>query len=611
MLKKHLRLIFLPAFLVSVFILGSASPGLTAARWTFMVYLAGDNNLERNGIDNFIEMAAVGSDANLNIVVQFDRQKADAQTKDGRYGGWTTCKRFLVTKGMEPTADQALADLGVVDMGNCDTLRDFINWAKASYPADHYALVLWDHGSGWNKYYTSATAPVPYWVCEDQTYDTALSMADAKAALMSANAPVDLLGMDACLMNMMEVAYEFRNTGTTVMVGSEETEPAAGWPYHTILGGLKAQPSWTASQLGFWIVDKYYESLSGSNKRTTQSALDLTRMEALAGRINDLANALRAGWKTNNPLIQNQAQQVMTAIDQTVINNKCDTGTYPGAHGLALYFPQDQGQAGNLADYTPEVIEFAGATAWKDFLQDYMKYRQKSWLGNIRWQTQIFSTDAHVDLYDFCQRLAEASTAVPDYIISNGPYSNFNDIAETGTKIDIPASGYARVSLPFPLVFYGKSYQTISVSNSGVIYFDDRPMGPVTSLIPGDNDYGINTFIAPYWATLTYDEGCGVYYQVLGEAPRRSLIVQWKALVFGTTAVCFQAVFSEGSKDIIFRYTSNLFFFNNAATGGLQKDLFTGIQAFRNTIVPATAVQFSAKRPAPIAPVLQTLLLTD
>ena len=98
-------------FVVSViFVLALALVPLAAvqaqdiAGWTFLVYLDGDNNLEREAIDDLLEMAAVGSDPNLNIVVQFDRIAG----YDRRYGDWTGTKRFHVTQGMTPDAANAI-----------------------------------------------------------------------------------------------------------------------------------------------------------------------------------------------------------------------------------------------------------------------------------------------------------------------------------------------------------------------------------------------------------------------------------------------------------------------------------------------------------------------
>ena len=47
-----------------------------------------------------------------------------------------------------PTA--TLNDNGnkTADMGSYKTLADFVQWGSQNYPADHLAVVIWDHGSG-------------------------------------------------------------------------------------------------------------------------------------------------------------------------------------------------------------------------------------------------------------------------------------------------------------------------------------------------------------------------------------------------------------------------------------------------------------------------------
>ena len=119
-----------------------------ADEWTFMVYLDGDNNLEEAGIDDFMEMSSVGSSAEVNIVVQFDRR----DLYDTTYGDWENCKRFYVTQGLEPYAANG-TEMGELNMGDPATLTNFINWATAAYPADNYALILWNHGGGWRALY--------------------------------------------------------------------------------------------------------------------------------------------------------------------------------------------------------------------------------------------------------------------------------------------------------------------------------------------------------------------------------------------------------------------------------------------------------------------------
>ncbi len=43
------------------------------AKWTVMIYMNGDNDLEEFAVGDFLEMAEVGSTSEVNIVVQFDR----------------------------------------------------------------------------------------------------------------------------------------------------------------------------------------------------------------------------------------------------------------------------------------------------------------------------------------------------------------------------------------------------------------------------------------------------------------------------------------------------------------------------------------------------------
>ncbi|PIP08843.1 MAG: hypothetical protein COX51_02100, partial [Syntrophobacteraceae bacterium CG23_combo_of_CG06-09_8_20_14_all_50_8] len=43
------------------------------AKWTVMVYMAGDNNLDGAALRDIAEMAKVGSTKDVNVLVQLDR----------------------------------------------------------------------------------------------------------------------------------------------------------------------------------------------------------------------------------------------------------------------------------------------------------------------------------------------------------------------------------------------------------------------------------------------------------------------------------------------------------------------------------------------------------
>ena len=104
--------------------------------WTFMVYIAGDNNLDPAALKDIAEMAKVGSSEDLNVIVQLDRAK-DRKTR-----------RFFITKGGGYQKD-CVEIFDETNTGDPSVLEDFILWGMEKYPASRYALVIWNHGGGW------------------------------------------------------------------------------------------------------------------------------------------------------------------------------------------------------------------------------------------------------------------------------------------------------------------------------------------------------------------------------------------------------------------------------------------------------------------------------
>jgi len=636
----------LAVLLVLVVGMHSRALAQAQAQWTFMVYLDGDNDLEQFAINNFLDMAKVGSDANINIVVQFDRW--DNSAKDPRYGNWTKCYRFLVTPGMEPWPEQG-EDLGEVNMGNPGTLKDFINWAASTYPANNYALVLWDHGSGWDpgmkellKALKLATTgaekkkllqelhaarrarPAVKWVCEDASHGTMLSLADVKDAINAAGTKVQLVGFDACLMGMVEMAYEIKDTGPGVMVGSEEVIPGNGWPYETILAGLKSNPAWTARDLGSWTVDKYYESYYETNNGgMTQSAIDLTQMNNLAGRITDFASAMRSSWDSDRTLIKTRAQDVMTAIQQAVINERHGIKAFPGAHGLAIYFPI----YGFDSQYDSNNLALANNTTWDEFLFDYLDHLGGSWIAVAREQSQYFEEYNNIDLYDFCDKLVKGQLERLRYTCTPAPY-NFEDISQEQGAVKLSIldddnfeTFFLSFTLPFDLAFFGRTHDEISISANGALYFVPNKISFASQPIPSLSFSGVNAFIAPFWDDLVPSKGGGVFIMVKGTAPYRRLIVQWenvphyKENAWTPKGVTFQVIFYENSPDILCQYKDvtfgdPVFDYGASATVGIQRNSFSGTQySYHSPVLKNESALRFRLYPGGIVPVLQLLLL--
>lgn len=274
--------------LVRPFLQGAAAG--TARQWTVMVYMDADGDLEEYGILNLNQMERVGSTPGVAIVVQFDR----APGFDSSNGDWTDTRRFYVSRDDDDTriSSPLLEDLGEVDMGQPASLREFVQWAASRYPAQHYLLVLWNHGAGWRSPEPRAApalaAAKARGILFDDTSSSYLTLAQLDAAL---DAPVhlDLIAMDASLMGMLEVAYEIR-TRADYLAFSEESPPGRGYPYDRILARLSASPGMTPEELGRVFVEEYVAAYP--TQPVTQSLVRTDRIPELARRTDALAGAL-------------------------------------------------------------------------------------------------------------------------------------------------------------------------------------------------------------------------------------------------------------------------------------------------------------------------------
>ncbi len=292
------------------------------AKWTFMVYMAGDNNLSSAGDHDLVEMRSVGSTDDVNVVVEFDNE--------GAHG----TRRYHIQKN---GAGERAETLGETDSGDPTVLLDFVSWAAASYPAERYGRVLWNHGGGWEPseidriarsvgsgdYSTreaSERSATPLGraffrptletifnlpsaseraICSDDgsghSLDT-VELGNVLAAIVQLlGQPLDLLGMDACLMSNFEVAYQAQPYAR-YMVASEENEPNQGWPYDAVLGELTANPDAPTEVLAAHIVEAYLRSYldRGYTNPVTQSAFDLARAGPVADKLDALADAVIA-----------------------------------------------------------------------------------------------------------------------------------------------------------------------------------------------------------------------------------------------------------------------------------------------------------------------------
>jgi len=164
-------------------------------QWTYLVYMGADNNLANYGINDIEEMAQVGSSDKMAIVVQaeFSPGYTTSVPDSSTYRG-------LVQQGSFEDNLEVATNLGNVDMGSPEALTDFIVWATTNYPAQHYALVIWDHGAGWKDRTPMVTTSLFRGAVQDSSSGSFMNLPDLGDAVRNAGVPMDIINFDACLM---------------------------------------------------------------------------------------------------------------------------------------------------------------------------------------------------------------------------------------------------------------------------------------------------------------------------------------------------------------------------------------------------------------------------
>ncbi len=314
--------------------------GVRTGKWTVMVWLDGDNNLEAASLLDFNEMEyglylAEQGNSNINnelaVIVQIDR--VPGYVNIGLDGGpdWTNTRRYRISSDPDTGDDMIrsyqLANMDETNMGSAANLRDFITYCKSNYPADNYALILWNHGGGVRGSSTETIIsksisksgeqiePVytPKAVCWDETNSNDCLYVGEISDVLTDAEDVDLLGFDACLMGMAEVAYQFRS-GTDestrfsadYMAASVANEQGDGWEYNRIFNrfsGSGTDPEGDtcesvsdtdASDFATIIVKEYSDAFAATPAYAgeTMAAYNLNMIEAVKTQLDSLASGL-------------------------------------------------------------------------------------------------------------------------------------------------------------------------------------------------------------------------------------------------------------------------------------------------------------------------------
>ena len=357
-------------------------------QWTVMVYMNGDCDLEDAMLEDFLEMAAVGSSDEVNIVVQMDRTPGH----DDSYGNWTNIRRGRVESGDIPDTSWGTS-IVEANMGAASILRCFATWAANTYPAENYAIILWDHGNGFAG------------VCADESAeDDELDIPELTAAFGAMSSDLRVVAFDACLMGMTELGYQFAPFAD-VFVGSEETLPNDGYNY-AFLRSVVNNPEISATGLASAIVNSLMSQPGYSSDDVTIAASRAAAIRsgvlssinqltsAILGNSDfdwdqfwaDAANAQQFDEADDVPFrdladfmskiagggygsaVTGAANAVRNAVHAAVF---AEDGTMPSAEGLSIYLPVDGDDVLPYFElYNDDHLDFVADGLWDELIAE-------------------------------------------------------------------------------------------------------------------------------------------------------------------------------------------------------------------------------------------------
>jgi hypothetical protein len=247
------------------------SAASTDGTTTVLFYMNGDNDLTDEVLSAVDRMETVGSTATLNIVALVDGHP------DGisRFGSKWMGTRLLHITPDNRTArinSKVLADWGERDMGNPDTLSQFIRDALELFPAERYIFCAFAHGKGVidTGRLVHDFGQKSLSISSDATSHSIMSLTAFKSALETGlnGHRFSLTILFSCLSGMVEIAYSLGDV-TDYLIASEDeirlvndppgTHQLRGISFEDLLRDLKSRPRLSVPELGRRVVDRFVD----------------------------------------------------------------------------------------------------------------------------------------------------------------------------------------------------------------------------------------------------------------------------------------------------------------------------------------------------------------
>ena len=492
--------------------------------YTVMVYIVGSNLESR--------MGAATSDIDEMRDAGLDYENTNLLLYTGGSRRWVSSIPNDVNSVLDMSKEEDLRIAAQTDvsanMGSPETLAEFINYCTRNYPAEHYALILWDHGGG------------PLWgYGSDELFgNDSLLLDELRTAMDSTEfgrgKKLDWVGFDACLMGSLENAALWKDYAQ-YLIGSEELEAGRGWDYHFLSTLNETQD---AEEIVRAVVDtfgSYYEENKSEffNPDVTLSAMDLSKTEEVVGAVDTLFASMEQGIGEGSYASLNQARSrtksfglgaagsveeaydlldlqdfalqleemypeesaaVASAVDDMVIHS---TSNVEGTGGMSIYVPGNNKALFNVSgDLRADEKELS--PQYQSFVESYTN----EWFGEseIDWHLEeLQEGDGELTLQLTGEQAENVSQAYYTVLRRDGAY-----MACAMHKVPLEADENGVLHIPADPMLVTVMSDTYA---SGL---------PWTCLQTGSKD-GVNT----YMTANTFVTAAGAFYDISSQLDER------------------------------------------------------------------------------------------
>lgn len=344
-------------------------------KWTFVIYMAADNELEYEAMRNINQLEGVASIAHpdIAVLVLLDRSPG----YDSTDGDWSDTRLYeivpdsnginsaVVSKRLACPALEITEDgTKELDMSDWRTLNAVLSFANSEYPAEQTALIMWGHGTGWRSSGSSSGSRA---FAIDDTSGGSMPITLLKNAASGKN--LSFIGFDTCFSALLETSYELKGCCQYV-AGTPGLAPADGWNYNALFTTFLNSEK-TADDFMNALITTYrsaYASVEGAGLSIISSAKvqnTFDKFENFAGKLADCIDS--------------------AAIRNGLLGFVFDRVSYYGANSYPSdYFLDINDFAvqikNNISDYTSDAAKIAAVTdACNELSQAVSQTVIKSW----------------------------------------------------------------------------------------------------------------------------------------------------------------------------------------------------------------------------------------